>query len=324
MEVELPSHFRCSYELSGALVAVDDANHFALHISGITIRGKDPSARDLCVASVLENAAKIGTRCESLSAGGLVFYRETKSAVWDDGPGVNEFWYVGFGNRELVVTLSYLESERGLLALEDLRATTEVAIRSVRLTYPEKVRDGDLPDVFDFVDSQRLWFDQRRADIAARVRKLTGYDGDGLVPLDVLDEYWNRFIETPPDDRKDTDAVLNGIAVMLGDHLVCAKSFAWAIVSDAYGVCLAVVAMRGTANVNTDPFNFVAKRWHRKESSFLVEGFRALCKMVDDSAAEWSAKPRPDLRTVPDEPVSPSPSQEKVPWWKIWRRNRSG
>jgi hypothetical protein len=150
------------------------------------------------------------------------------------------------------------------------------------------------------------------------------YDGDGLIPLDVLDEYGNRLIEALPDGSKEIDAALNGVAVMLGDHLVCAKSFEWAIVSDSYGVCLAVVAMRGTANVISAPFNFVAKRWHRKERSFLVEGFHALCKVVDDSAAEWNAKPRPDLRPVTDAPATPSLSREKISWWNIWHRNESG
>lgn len=289
MDLELPPRFRCSYEESGALLAVDTSDRFALRISGITVRGKTPTDRNLCIKSVSEAAGKLGLPIQTV-ADSLIFYRDSKQAHWDDGPGVNEFWFVGWGNRELVVTLSYLESDRLHLDLGDLRGTAEEAIRSVRLTFPERPRDGDKPDIFDLAASQRLWLDHHRSDMARRVRKLTGYDGDGPIPLTVLDDFWSRFIAAPPSNNNAVNAILNGVGVVLGDHLVQAKSFEWAIVSDSYGVCLAVVALRGTSNINTDPFNFVTKRWERKESKFLADGFRAICRFADDAAAKAGEK----------------------------------
>jgi len=46
------------------------------------------------------------------------------------------------------------------------------------------------------------------------------------------------------------------------------------------------VQRRSDVRLNTDPFNFVAKRWDRKEPSFLVSGFEAVCRMVDEHAAD--------------------------------------
>ncbi|MFT3868780.1 MAG: DUF3806 domain-containing protein [Nibricoccus sp.] len=314
MDIELPSYLRCSYDESGALLAVDASDRFTLHISGITVQGKDPAARNLCVKNVIEGAAKLGVSYESVSDA-LCFYQENKPTEWGNGPGINEFWIVGFGNRELVMTLSYLESDRSFLDLEGIRATVEKIIRSVRLTFPDKQRKGNAIDIFDLEDSQRRWFQHHRTDIAARVRKTTGFDGDGLIPLEVLDEFWGRFIAAPPNDSKTVDAVVNGIGVMLGDHLVRAKSFEWAIISDSYGVCLAVVALRGTANVNTDPFNFVAKRWERKEPKFLYAGFQAICKTAEEMAADWASKSKGGATTSSTSSLSVS---NQKPWWKIW------
>lgn len=287
-DLELPAHFRCTYEESGALLAVDGSNRFALRASGVTIVGEDPTARNLCVRNVIDGAAEKGAACIGLSES-LVYYQYETLGETDGQSSVNEFWIVGFGNREVILTLFYFESDQLLLDLGGLRATIEAAIRSLRLTYPEKPRAGDFPDIFDFAESQRLWFDHRRSDIATRVRKLTGYDGDGLIPLDVLDDYWSRFVAAPPSDRMAIDAILNGVAVVFGDHLVQEKAFEWAIVSDSYGVCLAVVALRGKADLTTDPFNFVAKRWQRKEATFLVEGFRGICQFADDTLGKWIA-----------------------------------
>lgn len=300
-DIELPAHLQCRYETSGALLANDTSDRFAIRFSGITVQAKDPMARNLCVSSVSERATSNGAPLERIRDD-LVFCRETSAGDWGGEAGVNDFWFVGVGNREIVVTLSYAESDRDLNT-EELRALVDAAIRSIRLVYPDKPRQKDQIEVFDLAESQRPWLEQHRALLRRRVHQLTGYDADGLVPLSVLDEYWSRFIAAPPTDNDELNLTLNSVGVALGDHLVQVRSFEWVIISDDYGVCIGVVALRGTANVTTDPFNFVAKRWDRKEPRFLEAGVQALADTVDKFAADWGVK-----------------SNRKTPRWAFWKK----
>ena len=313
MDVELPASFSCSYEESGALFVIDDSNRFALRFSGLTVRGKDPHASNLCVKSTKEDAIAKRQEITSLRDD-LVFYRYIQSSTSNEDPITDEFWIAGFGNRKVIATLSYSDSDRPFLSFEDLHEITNHAIGSVRLTYPLDTKPGDHLDVYALADSQRPWLEFRRTYLAEQIRRAVGYEGDGLIPLVVLDEYWHRFVASPPNAGHKIDAILNSIGVVFGDHLVQRKAFEWTIVSDAYGICIALVALRHKARVVTDPFNFVAKRWDRKEPTFLVAGFQGICDLVDENATRAGII----VPTLP-EPNAPA-SLAAQPWWKrIWR-----
>ncbi len=286
IDLELPTAFKRDYEENGALVVWDDANLFELRISGITVRGKDTKDRNLCGRDVEADAAKEGQRAIRISES-LGYYSYSEASNWDTGPARNEYWIVGFGNRRLVVTLAYLETNRTALDLVGLRSTIEQSISSVAMNYPDEARDGDELLVYDLAASQQEWLAHHRRELARRVQREHGYEGESPIPVSVLDEYWGRFIARPPIENEAVNSVLNSVGVALGDHLVRAKHFEWVILSDAYGVGIAVVALRGTANLSTDPFSFVAKRWDRKETPFLVAGFNALCDTADEWAQKW-------------------------------------
>lgn len=303
VDLDLPACLQCRYENSGALLASDTSDRFAIRFSGITVQAKDPMARNLCVSSVSERATSNGATLERIKDD-LVFCRQKSAGDWGGEAGVNDFCFVGFGNREIVVTLSYAEADRDLNT-EELRTVVDSAIRSIRLVYPDTPRHKDQIEVFDLAESQRPWLEQHRAILRRRVQQLTGYDADGLVPLPVLDDYWSHFIAAPPADNDELNLILNSVGVALGDHLVRVRSFEWVIISDNYGVCIGVVALRGTANVTTDPFNFVAKRWERKEPRFLLAGVQALADTVDKFAKDWAVN-----------------SEEKTPSWAFWKKRR--
>jgi hypothetical protein len=286
VDLELPDSFHRDYEEAGAMVAWDDSDRFALRISGITIRGKNPQDRNLCGRTVEADAAEKGRPAVRL-AENLGYYSFSESSTWDEGPACNDYWFVGFGNRRLILTLSYLEGDRPQLDLTALHGMVEQAIRSIALNYPDEPRQNDELRIYDLADSQKPWLDYHRRELVCRVQRELGYDGDLLIPLHVLDEFWGRFIAAPPESNDTLNAILNGVGVALGDHLVQAKQFEWIILSDSYGISIALVALRGTANMSTDPFNFVAKRWDRRESEFLVSGFRALCDTADEWKARW-------------------------------------
>lgn len=286
IDLELPDHLKRGYEESGAMVAWDDSNKFTLRVSGITVQCKDPQARNLCGRDVESDAAENGRPAVRISEI-LGYYSYSEASTWHEGPACNDYWFVGFGNRRLVLTLSYLEADRTSLDLVCLHSIAEQAIRSVALNYPEEPRQHDKLQIYDLAESQKLWLDCHRRELVRRVQRELGYDGDSPIPLKILDEFWDRFIAASPESNDAVNAILNDVGVALGDHLVRAKQFEWIILSDSYGVGIAVVALRGTANMSTDPFNFVVKRWDRKESPFLAAGFQALCETADEWAAKW-------------------------------------
>ncbi|HVU18770.1 MAG TPA: DUF3806 domain-containing protein [Candidatus Didemnitutus sp.] len=285
MDIEIPARLKAAYEKSGALALWDDSGAFTLRFSGITAQPKDLAERDACLREVIADAAKKGLECVRVSDP-IAYYRETKEVRWDDGPGKNEFWFAGFGNRELVATLTYFDADLGKFDLGAERRIVVDAIRSIALAFPDHEKPTTEPLVFDVRPSQQLWFSHHRADMARRIQRATGYDSDELPPLSVLDDYWSKFIGAGESDNDAVNMVLNGIAVLFGDHLARGKGFEWAIVSDAYGVCLAVVKYRGSANLNVDPFNFVVKRWQKKEHTFLANGYAWLCDYADKIGAD--------------------------------------
>lgn len=83
---------------------------------------------------------------------------------------------------------------------------------------------------------------------------------------------------------------MNGLGVAFGDHLIAAKPFEWVVLADDYGISIGVAAFRDKGNLSVDPFNFVAKRWDRKEAPFLESGFNAICKLADEHAASFGIK----------------------------------
>jgi len=285
VDLALPNRLHREYEESGALVVWDDDNLFELRVSGITVTGKDPAAKNLCGESVESDAAKAGHQAVRYSAM-LGYYAYSESSTWDIGPASNDYWIVGFGNRRFVVTLAYLEANRTRLDVPAHHAIVAKAIRSLALNYPDEPRSSDELKIHDLAESQMAWLEHHRRELARRVRRQLGYDGDHPIPLGVLDEFWGGFIAAPPDSDDVLNAILNGVGVALGDHLVRTGKFEWIILADSYGVGLAVVALRGSGNVSTDPFNFVAKRWDRKETPFLAAGVKSLSDLVD----EWTNK----------------------------------
>lgn len=285
VDVELPADFLRDYEESGCMVAWDAANNFALRISGITVQSRDPQAMNLAVKDTEEQAAKRQTKPIRVSDS-LIWYAYTKQSDGNKGPLREDYWIAGVGNRCLVLTLSYLEADAAKLDLLQLHGIVERAIRSTAPVVVEQPRAGDQMHIMDLADSQRPWLDHHRRNMIRRIRQELGYEGDGLVPLKVLDELWGRFIAAPPTSNDALNVVLNGMGVLFGDHLVQGRNWEWVILHDAYGMGLAVATLRGKENLNCDPFNYVAKRWERKEVGFLESGYKAISQLHE----EWLEK----------------------------------
>lgn len=290
VDLEVPGGLEWIYDDDGVLAGEDPEQRWLVEISGLTLTSKDPTVADHGLRSVLASAKEAGVAARRPSPE-LAWFKHPAPAQPGDGRRC-EHWSAGLGTRCVVVSLSY-GAEPGP-ELDAVRAQVEAALPTLRGVVPPHRAVGEQTLFFELSPSHDLWFEVRRGDLAALVKAvLPARVTDGLPPPDVLDEVWDDFLASEP-DADEAALIINVLGIALGDHLVRARSFAWVILSGAWGTGLGVVAMRGTANVITDPFNFVAQRWERKERRFLADGLRAICRHVDQAKTAWGPPPRAD------------------------------
>ena len=67
----------------------------------------------------------------------------------------------------------------------------------------------------------------------------------------------------------------------------------WVIATDEHGGDLAVFGLPGAGDVLVYPANFVAKRWERRETDFLVRSYGEIVGTVHSLRAETRNAPRP-------------------------------
>lgn len=70
--------------------------------------------------------------------------------------------------------------------------------------------------------------------------------------------------------KDNPNVLINAFGAALGHILVRDHGFQWLIAEDSQGTDLAIVALRGTADVTVFPANLIAKRYAVKEQGFLV------------------------------------------------------
>ena len=106
------------------------------------------------------------------------------------------------------------------------------------------------------------------------------------VTLESLDEAFNLFLDSeyPPIDAHE---VIFAVGVFLGAKLVDELGFQWTVATDDYGRELAVQARPGRGDVTIFPMDFVAKRYERGESYFLVDAIAQIRESLKEIAREW-------------------------------------
>ena len=70
--------------------------------------------------------------------------------------------------------------------------------------------------------------------------------------------------------KDNPNVLINAFGAAFGHILVRDHEFQWLIAEDSYGTDLAVVALRGTADVTVFPADLIAKRYATRERGFLV------------------------------------------------------
>jgi Domain of unknown function (DUF3806) len=256
IDVEVPARFTCEYSLSGSLMGLDSSNGSAFELSALHIIAKDPAARGTeALVSTRENAKTTGIELYKDSAT-LAVYRESANT-----------WMGGFGSHLLVATLTKPE-----LVPEFVEVMTSVG--AAHDPFPDTKDVG----IVDLRPSHTRWFEQKRTSLLDS----ESWSPDSTNAPEKLDAFWE-----PPEEDDLLSAMLGGVTVGFGDLLVKRAGFQWCVAKDEWGTSLAVVALRGTANVVIVPESFVAKRWERKEPKFIADALADIADHVTKFKAEW-------------------------------------
>lgn len=261
IDVEVPARFRCEYSLSGSLVGLDSSNGSGFELSAIHMVAKDESKRGAEGLNAARDNAKTNDAKLERDTPTLVAYRE--------GPAT---WMGGFGSHLLIATLTRPE------LIPDF-VEVLASVSAAHDPFP----DGKDTAVVDLRPSHTRWFEQKRTSLL----DAESWSPDSGNAPEKLDLFWGSILAEPPEEEDLLNAMLSGVTVGFGDLLVKRAGFQWCIAKDPWGTSIAVVALRGTANVIVVPESFVAKRWERKEPSFIAAALRDISAHVAKMKAEW-------------------------------------
>ena len=123
-------------------------------------------------------------------------------------------------------------------------------------------------------------------------------DNEKPMSLELLDRAFASWLTHNVQDVAQINGTINIVGIRFGQFLVDETGFRWVIATDGGHSDVAVLALQGQGDVLAYPANFVAKRWERRESNFMVEAFGAIRKQVQQIQA---ASERRHYR-----------------WWRFW------
>ncbi len=274
IDLEVPAHLQAAYSDTGVLMLEDaDDPIYLIEASAFTVTPQDPSERTACVKFNRQRARDAGKHLVEVSPEHVYWQESASYADEQDEPMAGLHWRVGYGNRAPLITLSYRAADADQLDRRALATTVDAMVRSVRRTHEELAPVDGPAIVRDLAASQAPWLESKRMRLAERF--------EDAPTLAALDELWKQLVDDEPEESE-INAVINEVGVALGDELVKSRhAFEWCVVTDAFGTALSVVALRDTAKVVVDPFNFVAKRWDSREPTFLVDGVEGMLSHVD-------------------------------------------
>jgi len=120
------------------------------------------------------------------------------------------------------------------------------------------------------------------------------------MTLAALDTAFAGFVADNSDDGDAVNGVINAVGITFGQFLVDNLSLKWVIATDDKGSDLAVYGLPGKGDVLVYPANFVAKRWERRETSFLESSYRQIAEQLKAFESGQAFK------------------EKSKPWWKPW------
>lgn len=252
VDLEVPERFVCEYALNGALVALDKRSGAKAEISGILINGDG-------VQAVKKRAEEHTIALHESAAGFASFFQPPRT------------WFAGLGQHLIIATLTKPEAF----------AEFAQVLKSVAPAHDPFPADKET-SVVDLRPSHTRWFEQRRTSLLDAI----SWSAERHDAAERLDAFWADLVENPPEDEHLLNTMLSGAAVAFGD-LLKRQGFEWCVAKDPWGVSIAVVALRGTANMVVVPDSFLSKRWQAREPRFVVSALGQIGEHVKKMKAEW-------------------------------------
>jgi Domain of unknown function (DUF3806) len=123
-------------------------------------------------------------------------------------------------------------------------------------------------------EAERDWVAQHVATARALLRE-SGLQKDGELSAESLDELWVLLGSQSPED---VNTAINVVGLAFGQLMVDRFDLGWVALTDEHGT---EVAVRGPSNFTVFPTNFVAKRYERGETGFLVPFFEEISHTLD-------------------------------------------
>lgn len=255
IDLDIPARFACEYSLNGSLITHDKQSGTTAEISALHLN------RD-GVAALRENAAEAKCALNRDSAEFASFFKPPKT------------WFAGFGRHLIIATLTKGE----IPEFADVLASVGPA------------HDPFPPDeetaFSDLRPSHTRWFEQRRTSLLDAI----SWSSERHDAAERLDDFWAELLENPPDDQHLLATMLSGLTLGFGD-LLKRHGFAWCVAKDPWGTSIAMVALRGTANMLLVPESFVAKRWESRAPRFIANAVHEIGESVQNAKAEWARRP---------------------------------
>lgn len=148
---------------------------------------------------------------------------------------------------------------------------------------------------------ERRWIDERLAQAAELVRRFApdAEDPESTLEgaLSALDAAFAAFMESEEPGYEteeeelqaeaEAQEVVQAVAAAFGEALVQSLGFEWGMASDEYGVDRAVRALPGRGDVTLFPADFIASRYERRETGFLVAAVEEVGEHLQEVTAEW-------------------------------------
>lgn len=124
--------------------------------------------------------------------------------------------------------------------------------------------------------SEAAWIKTQLENAAKFVEGFSPGDSEQPLKLSALDRAFAAWIASDPANTDLINAVINYVGIAFGQALVDGMGLQWVIATDEQGSDLAVYGFPGRGDVLVYPANFVAKRWERREATFLEKAYQQI------------------------------------------------
>jgi hypothetical protein len=154
------------------------------------------------------------------------------------------------------------------------------------------------PTFSELTDKERAWVQVQLEALPLFIEAYLPEDKDKPMSVEILDRAFASWLTHNVQDVAQINGTINIVGIRFGQFLVDEGGFRWVIATADGHPDLAVLALPGKGDVLVYPANFVAKRWERRQSTFMVEAFDAIGKQLRQIQSTGGSRHRP--------------------WWKFW------